>query len=146
MQAQAIAKNVRVSPQKVRLVIDQIKKMRPVYALRILDQTPKSASDVIKKVVSSALANAKNNLGLAEDTLVFKEVTVSKGQVFKRYRAVSRGRAHPILKRTSHIRVVLEGEQKKETATTENTEKSTKDTESKSVKSDNNSVQSRKLK
>jgi len=114
MEVRAIAKNVRVSPQKAKLVVDQIKKMKPDKAIKILDFIPKSASGVIKKVILSAVANAKNNLGLAEDTLVFKELTVSKGVVFKRYRAVARGRAHPILKRTSHIKVVLEGEQKKE--------------------------------
>jgi len=114
MEVIAIAKNVRVSPQKAKLVVDQIKKMKPDKAIKILDFIPKFASGILKKVILSAMANAKNNLGLAEDTLVFKELTVSKGVVFKRFRAVARGRAHPILKRTSHIKVVLEGEQKKE--------------------------------
>lgn len=116
MEVRAIAKNVRTSPQKVTIVIDQIKKMKPEEAIKILDFVPRSASSAIKKVILSAIANAKNNFGLAPESLMFKELTVSKGSVFKRFRAVARGRAHPILKRTSHIKVVLEGEQKKEVA------------------------------
>ena len=113
MEIIAVAKNVRISPQKVRLVASQIKKMRPQEAIKMLDFIPKGASTVLKKVIASAIANAKNNFNLSEDTLTFKEISVTKGIVFKRYRAVSRGRVHPILKRTSHIKVVLEGEQKK---------------------------------
>ena len=113
MEIVAVAKNVRISPQKVRLVASQIKKMRPQEAIKMLDFIPKGASTVLKKVIASAIANAKNNFNLSEDTLTFKEISVTKGIVFKRYRAVSRGRVHPILKRTSHIKVVLEGEQKK---------------------------------
>src|SRR3989344_3097468 len=113
MEVTAYAKNVRISPQKVRLVASQIKKMRPQEAIKMLDFIPKGASTVLKKVIASAIANAKNNFNLSEDTLTFKEISVTKGIVFKRYRAVSRGRVHPILKRTSHIKVVLEGEQKK---------------------------------
>ena len=113
MEITAVAKNVRISPQKVRFVASQIKKMRPQEAIKMLDFIPKGASTVLKKVIASAIANAKNNFNLSEDTLTFKEISVTKGIVFKRYRAVSRGRVHPILKRTSHIKVVLEGEQKK---------------------------------
>ncbi|EKD57447.1 MAG: 50S ribosomal protein L22 [uncultured bacterium] len=114
MEIVAVAKNVRISPQKARLVVDQIKKMGPQEAIKMLDFIPKGASLVLKKVVASAIANAKNNFGLSEDSTTFKEILVTKGIVFKRYRAVSRGRVHPILKRTSHIKVILEGEQKKE--------------------------------
>ena len=114
MEIVAVAKNVRISPQKARLVVDQIKKMGPQEAIKMLDFIPKGASSAIKKIIASAIANAKNNFGLSQDTLTFKEISVTKGIVFKRYRAVSRGRVHPILKRTSHIKVILEGEQKKE--------------------------------
>jgi len=88
--------------------------MRPQEAIKMLDFIPKGASTILKKVIASAIANARNNFNLSEDTLIFKEISVAKGIVFKRYRAVSRGRVHPILKRTSHIKVILEGEQKKE--------------------------------
>src|SRR3989338_4414431 len=81
-------------------------------ALSILDFTSKSASRPLKKVIASAIANAKNNFGLAEQTLKFKSIFVEKGPVLKRFRPVARGRAHSILKRTSRISVVLEGEPK----------------------------------
>src|SRR3989304_5491438 len=114
MEVVAIAKNVRMSPEKVRLVVDQIKKMTPQQAIKILDFVPKKSSLPLKKVITSAIANAKNNFNLSEDSLTFREISVTKGIVFKRFKAVARGRAHPILKRTSHIKVVLEGEQRKE--------------------------------
>lgn len=116
MQVTAIAKNVRVSPQKVRLVVSQIKKMPPQEAVTLLPHIHKAAAKPLTKVISSAIANAKNNFGLDQKTLSFKSVLVGKGIVFERHQPVSRGRAHPILKRTSHVTVILEGEQpKKET-------------------------------
>ena len=114
MEVTAQAKNVRVSPKKVKLVVDQIKKMPPAQAVKILDFVQKASSPILKKVILSAIANARNNYGLSEESLSFKEIQVGKGIVFKRYRPISRGRAHSILKRTSHVRIVLEGEQKKE--------------------------------
>lgn len=110
----ASVKNVRLSPEKVKLVVAQIKKMKPSSSVAILDHVHKSSSPILKKVIQSAIANAKNNFNLDEGSLVFKEILIGRGPVFKRFRAVSRGRAHAILKRTSHIKVVLEGEQKKQ--------------------------------
>lgn len=112
MEVTATAKNIRISAKKVRLVVDQIKKMDPQTALSILELTVKSASMPLQKVIKSAIANAKNNLGLDEQSLKFKAVLVGQGPPFKRFRPVSRGRAHAILKRTSHITVILEGEQR----------------------------------
>jgi large subunit ribosomal protein L22 len=122
MDITATAKNIRVSPQKVRLVVNQIKKMAPTEAVQILDYLPQKSSLLLKKVISSAIANAKNNYGIAEDVLKFKEIQVGKGPMFKRYRAVARGRAHSILKRTSHVTVVVTGEKNapKNEATTKN--------------------------
>lgn len=114
MLVSATAKNVRLSPEKARLVVSQIKKLKPDSAMAILDHIHKSSSPVLKKVIKSAVANAKNNFNLDVPTLVFKEILVGKGPVFKRYRAIARGRAHSILKRTSHIKVVLEGQKSKE--------------------------------
>ncbi len=108
MQITASVKNIRISAEKVRLVVDQIKKMPPTRALQILSFVDKSSSPVLKKVIASALANAKNNHGIAEEDLIFKEILVGNGPMFKRYQPVSRGRAHHILKRTSHIKIVLE--------------------------------------
>ena len=115
MEVRAIAKNLRTSPQKLKLVVDEIKKMEPEKALKILDFVPKKSAPLVKKVILSAMANAKNNHGLSEESLKFKEIVVSKGQVFKRQRPISRGRAHMILRRLSHLKVVLEGETKKTT-------------------------------
>ncbi|MEK7580727.1 MAG: 50S ribosomal protein L22 [Patescibacteria group bacterium] len=116
MEAVAIAKNIRISPQKIRLVVAQIKKMKPAKAIEILDFVPNKPSMPLKKAIMSAIANAKNNFELDENSLTFQEINVTKGIVFKRYRPVSRGRAHSIKKQTSNIRIVLSGEkQKKET-------------------------------
>ena len=114
MEVTASAKNIRISPKKVSLLVDQIRKMGPAQALSILEFTPKASSAPLIKVIKSALANAKNNFGIDENSLTFKTILVEKGQVFKRFRAVSRGRAHAILKRTSHIKVTLEQSEKKE--------------------------------
>ena len=112
MEVTAIAKNVRISPKKVRLVIDQIKNRKPQDAVKILDFANKRSAPAIKKAIMSAIANAKNNYSLNEESLVFKQISASKGLTFKRFRPVSRGRVHHILKRASHLTVVLEGEQK----------------------------------
>ena len=114
MEVVAIAKNIRISPQKVRLVVDQIKKLSPANAVKILDHVSQRASLPLKKVIASAIANAQNNFGLNRNTLTIKEITVGKGPSFKRFRPIARGRAHSILKRTSNIRVVLVGDQKEE--------------------------------
>ena len=108
MEIAATAKNIRVSPQKVRLVVDQIKQMKPQMAITMLGYVNKRAALPIKKVVASALANAKHNFNVDENSLVFKSLQVTEGRRFKRWRPISRGRAHSILKRTSHIKVVLE--------------------------------------
>lgn len=107
MQITASVKNIRISPEKMRLLVDQIKKAQPTYAVQILGLVNKSSSPVLKKVIASAIANAKNNHGIKEEDLFFKEILVGKGPMFKRFQPVSRGRAHNILKRTSHIKVVL---------------------------------------
>ncbi len=112
MDCQASAKNIRISPEKIRLVVAQIKKMPPQKAIQILGFVNKSPSLPLKKLIASAVANAKNNHGIAEEDLLFKEILVGKGPMYKRYQPVSRGRAHHILKRTSHIKIVLIAKQK----------------------------------
>lgn len=111
MEVTATAKNIRISPQKVKLVVDQIKKMKPADAIAILGHINKSAAIPVKKVVASAVANAKNNQNINEQSLTFKSIQVNEGRVLKRWQPVSRGRAHSILKRTSHIKVVLESKE-----------------------------------
>lgn len=113
MEITATAKNIRVSPEKVRLIADQIRHLPPQNAVSTLNFINKSSAKPLRKVIASAIANAKNNFGLQESSLSFKSILVGKGVVAKRYQPISRGRAHPILKRTSRIMVILEGEQPK---------------------------------
>ena len=140
MQVTAIAKNIRISPKKVRLVINQIKNKKPQDAVKVLDFVNKGSASAIKKVIMSAIANAKNNYSLNEESLVFKQISASKGLTFKRFRPVSRGRVHHILKRASHLTVVLEGEEKKKVSDVSKVSKETKESvnqsklENKSVK------------
>lgn len=108
MIIEASAKNIRISPEKVRLVVAQIKKMPPQKAVQMLSFVNKSPSPVLKKVIASAIANAKNNHGVSQKDLIFKEILVGKGSMLKRYQPVARGRVHHILKRSSHIKIVLE--------------------------------------
>src|SRR3989337_4328929 len=112
MEVKAIAKNIRISPKKVRLVVDQIRNKKPQDAVKILDFVNKRSAPAVKKAILSAIANAKNNYALDQESLVFKQISANKGLTFKRFRPVSRGRVHHILKRASHLTVVLEGEQK----------------------------------
>ena len=104
----ATAKFVRISPFKVRVVLDIIKGKPVTEAIAILENTPKAASEVLIKVVNSAAANAENNLNLAVNDLYIAECYANEGPTLKRIQAVSKGRAYRINKRTSHITVVLD--------------------------------------
>ncbi len=104
----AIAKHVRISPYKVRIVLDIIRGKSYREAVAILENTPKSASLPVKKVLMSAAANAENNLGMSKDNLFVAACYADQGPTLKRVRPVSKGRAYRILKRTSHITVVLD--------------------------------------
>jgi large subunit ribosomal protein L22 len=108
MEVKASVKNIRIAPEKVNLLVAQVKRMSPTHSVEVLKLVNKSASPVLIKLIKSALANAKNNNGIQESDLIFKEIIVTKGPMFKRYQPVSRGRAHHIMKRTSHISVTLE--------------------------------------
>lgn len=101
----AIHRHARVSPQKARLVADQIRGLSANEAIQILTFSKKSAAHLVKKVLTSAIANAEHNAGLDADELVVKAVTVDEGPRLKRFRARARGRANQIIKRTSHIKI-----------------------------------------
>ncbi len=101
----AIAKHVRISPKKANLVAGLVRRKNAVKALDILKFTPKKAAKILYKVLNSAIANAENNFKQNKDSLVIKEIVVSEGRTLKRSVPISRGRVHPILKRTSHITV-----------------------------------------
>ena len=105
---QAHAKYVRISPRKVKIVIDLIRGKSAEEAQAILRFTPKAAAPVVLKVLNSAIANAENNLEMNKKDLYVAEVFANPGPTLKRYIARSRGSASPILKRTSHISVVLD--------------------------------------
>ena len=105
---QAHAKYIRISTRKVKIVIDLIRGKSAEDAQAILTYTPKAAAPVVLKVLNSAIANAENNQNLNRKDLVVAEVYANPGPTLKRYVARSRGSASPMLKRTSHISVVLD--------------------------------------
>jgi len=107
-RAKAVAKYVRVSPSKVRVVLDVIRGKDYAEAVAILKNIKNTSAEAILKVVESAGANAENNLGLNKADLYVAETYADGGQTLKRFQPVSKGRAHSILKRTSHITVILD--------------------------------------
>ena len=107
MEAKAIAKGVRIPARKARLVIDLIRGKNVSDADKILNNLNKEAARLIRKVLTSAVANADNNFGLDKTKLYVKEAFVNEGQTLKRMRFGSRGHVDPIKKRTSHITVVV---------------------------------------
>ena len=107
MEARAQARYVRIAPRKVRVVMDLIRGKSVSQALSILKFTPKSASQVLEKVVASAAANAENNYNMNKDALYISECYADQGPTLKRYRPRAQGRAAAIQKKTSHITVVL---------------------------------------
>ena len=107
MEAKAIAKTVRIAPRKARLVIDLIRNKNVSEADNILNNINKEAARIIRKVLTSAVSNAENNLGLDKEKLVVKEAYVNEGATMKRMRFGSRGHVDPIKKRTSHITIVV---------------------------------------
>ena len=107
MEAKAIAKTVRISALKSRLVMRLINGKDVSEAMAILNNMNNKAARVIKKVLTSAVANAENNLGLDKEKLVVSEAYINEGQTMKRMRFGSRGHIDPRMKRTSHITVVV---------------------------------------
>lgn len=110
MEAKAIAKGLRIAPRKCRLVIDLIRGKSVVEADKILSNLNKEAARLSHKVLTSAVANAENNLGLNKENLYVKEAYVNEGQTMKRMKFGSRGHVDPIKKRTSHITIVVSDE------------------------------------
>ncbi len=107
MQAVAVMKNVRISPQKARLVADQIRCLPVDRALRILAFSNKKAAQLIKSVLESAIANAEHNEGADIDELKVATICVDGGPLLKRMHARAKGRGNRIVKRTSHITVTV---------------------------------------
>ena len=107
MQALAKHKFARSSAQKAPLVADQIRGLAVGKALDVLTYSPKKAAELVKKVLLSAIANAEHNAGADIDTLKVKTVFVDEGPSMKRIKPRAKGRADRIVKRTSHITVVV---------------------------------------
>ena len=100
--------HIRISPRKVRMVVDTVRGKSVSQALNILELVRKKAALPVKKLLKSAVANAVENNGVSDvDTLVIEHITVDEGPTLKRYMPRARGRATPIRKRTSHVRIVL---------------------------------------
>lgn len=107
MEIQATAKSVRISPRKIRLVADMIRKLSIEDALLSLAATPKRAALPLAKTLKSAVANAVNNSGLSPENLFIYSINISEGASLKRFIPSTRGRIHPYKKRSSHIKIVL---------------------------------------
>lgn len=124
----AYLKNARISPKKMNLVAGMIRGKKATDALTQLKFTPKKAAQLLYKTLSSAVANAANNLQQEKDKLVIKSILVNKGTTYKRGLAVSKGRYHRILKRNTNLTIEIgleepkealaEGEEKKNNKTT----------------------------
>lgn len=110
MSVQAIAKSVPTSPRKLSVVAALVRGRTVEEALTMLDHVPRRAATPVKKAVMSAKANADHNHNLKPDTLRIVEITVTAGPRLKRFRPAAHGRALPFQRKTSHIRVVVDGE------------------------------------
>ncbi len=107
METKAVAKYIRITPRKVRIVLDLIRGKNVAEAFAILKFTPKAGADVVEKVLRSAVANAENNFDMDADKLIVKTAFADQGPTLKRIHPRSRGQAFKILKRTSHVTIVV---------------------------------------
>ena len=117
MDAKAVEKYIRMSPRKIRYVVDLIKSKSIEDAIDILSFTPRRAATVVKKAIQSAMANATENHDMEEDDLFISKILVNEGPTLKRFRPRARGRATRIRKRTAHLTVYIsdgKGEEAKE--------------------------------
>lgn len=107
MEAKAHLRYARIAPRKVQIVLDLIRGKDTDMAMAILRHTPKAASEPLEKLLKSAIANAENNHSMDKDQLYVAECFVCPGPILKRIRPRAQGRAFRVLKRTSHITMVL---------------------------------------
>jgi len=107
MEAKAYLRNLRMSPRKVQIVLDLIRNKPADLALAILENTPKAACEPVAKLLKSAMANAENNFNMDKNNLYVSECFVCPGPIMKRIRPRAQGRAYRVLKRTSHITMVV---------------------------------------
>ncbi|MEJ2284582.1 MAG: 50S ribosomal protein L22 [Desulfobacterales bacterium] len=107
MEVRAVSKYVRISPQKVRKVVGDIKGKPVESGLQKLKFMPQKAATILEKIIRSAVANADQNADIDIDMLVIQNITADQGPSLKRWKARARGRGTRVLKRTSHITVIL---------------------------------------
>ncbi|MFO7965132.1 MAG: 50S ribosomal protein L22 [Desulfobacterales bacterium] len=107
MEVKAVAKYIRISPRKVRILVDGIKGQPVEKGLDSVKFMPQKAAGILEKLIRSAVANADHNLNLDVDSLIIRNIIVDGGPTLKRFKARARGRGTRILKRTSHITVIL---------------------------------------
>ena len=107
MKATAHLRNLRISPRKVQIVLDLIRNKPADLAMAILENTPKAACEPVAKLLKSAMANAENNFNMDKNNLYVSECFVCPGPIMKRIRPRAQGRAYRVLKRTSHITMVV---------------------------------------
>jgi len=103
---------LRISPRKLNLVAQSIKGLKATYALEVLKNLNKKAADLLILTLRQGIGNAVNNFNLDKESLVIKKIEVGKGPILKRGQPVARGQWHPILKRTSNLKIFLEGTEK----------------------------------
>jgi len=107
LEAKAVEKYIRMSPRKIKYVVDMIKLRSIEDAVDILSLTPKKAAAIVKKAIQSAVSNATENHKMKEDDLFISKILVNEGPTLKRLRPRARGRANRIRKRTSHLSVYV---------------------------------------
>ena len=110
MEARARLRHLRISPKKVRLVVDLIRGAQVKVAINQLEVLPKGATGPVLKLLKSAIANARHNYKMKDEGMMIKEVYVDQGPTLKRWRARAHGRAAEIRKKTSHITIVITGD------------------------------------
>ena len=108
MEARAVGKYIRISPQKARLVADVVRGMNVDKAITTLKFMPKKGANILRQVIESAVANATQDDAVDVDNLVIKKIAVDGGPSLKRIRPRAMGRATRVIKRTSHITVILD--------------------------------------
>jgi len=114
LETKAVEKYIRMSPRKIRYVVDMIKSKPIEDAIDILSLTPRKAAAVIKKAIQSAISNATENHKMKEEDLFISRILVNEGPTLKRFRPRARGRATKIRKRTSHLSVYVSNGKEKE--------------------------------
>ncbi len=131
MKVHAIAKSVRMSPRKVRLVADAIRQLSIEQAFIVLEATQNRAAGPLAKTLQSAVANATTNNNLDRDNLIIDSILVNEGQALKRFHPSSRGRVHPYKKKSSHITIVLKEKAVKKVSVAQTNDKKQKNDDKK---------------